>query len=172
MLAIFTVWIPLAALAGALAARLPVNDDAGAQSRVAAGIAVVGVYAVALGLGAGLGGILVGRWGPAGVGAREGALAGLGAAVVAVGVTWLAFGPSAGALLVAAVAAPMAALGGRVGRAPASGRAESRLTILEKRGRAAKPQSRREQVFSLMNPFFERPGDPAALVSPIDDRAG
>jgi hypothetical protein len=114
-LAIFTVWIPLAALAGALAAHLPVHDDAGGPSRVAAGIAVVGVYAVALGLGAGLGGFLVGRWGAAGVGAREAALAGLGAAVVAVSVTWLSFGPSSGALLVAAVAAPMAALGGRVG---------------------------------------------------------
>jgi hypothetical protein len=115
VLAIFTVWIPLAALAGALAARLPLSDEASGSSRIAAGFAVVGVYAVGLGLGAGLGGFLVGRWGPAGVGPREAALSGLGASAVAVAVTWLSFGPSAGALLVAAVAAPMAALGGRAG---------------------------------------------------------
>jgi hypothetical protein len=112
-LAIFTAWIPLAALAGALAARLPVGD--GGAGRVSAGLAIVALYAAALALGAALGGFLVGRWGAAGVGVREAALAGLGAALVACVVTWVSFGPSAGALLVAAVALPMAALGGRAG---------------------------------------------------------
>lgn len=119
-LAIFTVWIPLAALAGTLAARLPpgagAGDEArGALSTGAAGLAAVALYAAALALGAGLGGFLVGRWGTPGVGVREAALAGLGAAVVATGITWISFGPSAGVLVVALVSAPTAAVGGRVG---------------------------------------------------------
>jgi hypothetical protein len=109
VLAIFTTWIPLAALAGAAVARLPL--DAGG----AAGVTLVALYAAALALGAGLGGFLMGRWGAAGVGVREAALAGLGAAVVAAAVTWISYGPSAGVLLVAAVALPTAALGGRIG---------------------------------------------------------
>ena len=108
-LAIFTAWIPLAGLAGAAAARLGESTFAGA------GIGIVTVYAAALALGAALGGFLVGRWGTAGVGLREAALAGLGASAVAVGITWVSFGPSVGTLLVAAVATPMAAVGGRFG---------------------------------------------------------
>jgi hypothetical protein len=111
-LAIFTAWIPLAALAGVAASRLAPAE--GHASAVAA-VAIVGVYAVALALGAGLGGFLVGRWGSADVGSREAALAGLGAAGVAAGVTWVSFGPSLGSLLLAAIAAPAAALGGRLG---------------------------------------------------------
>ena len=108
-LAIFTAWIPLAGLAGAAASCL------GESALAGAGAAIVAVYAVALGLGAALGGFLVGRWGTAGVGLREAALAGLGASAVAIVATWVSFGPSAGALLVAAVATPMAAAGGRFG---------------------------------------------------------
>jgi len=111
-LAIFTAWIPLAALAGAAAARLPGDE---AHARIGVALLALALYGSALALGAALGGFLVGRWGSAGVGVREAALAGLGAAVVAGAVTWASFGPSAGALLVAAVALPMAALGGRVG---------------------------------------------------------
>jgi hypothetical protein len=110
-LAIFTAWIPLAALAGAAVAHLPLATGGGA----AAGVTLVAIYAAALAVGAGLGGFLVGRWGAAGVGVREAALAGLGAAVVAVVVTWVSYGPSVGGLLVAVVALPAAALGGRVG---------------------------------------------------------
>jgi hypothetical protein len=112
-LAIVTAWIPLAALAGALVARLPTGSGGGASP--ATGLVLVGLYAGALALGAALGGFLVGRWGTAGVGVREAAFAGLGAAAVAGVVTWVSSGPSAGALLVAAVALPMAALGGRAG---------------------------------------------------------
>ncbi len=114
-LAIFTAWIPLAALAGALAARLPAGDGGDGRGRAAAGLALVALYGAALALGSALGGFLVGRWGASGVGVREAALAGLGAAAVACVVTWISFGPSPGALLVAAVALPAAALGGRVG---------------------------------------------------------
>jgi hypothetical protein len=113
-LAIFTTWVPLAALAGAAASRLG-GADAEGQERATVGLIMVSLYAAALALGAALGGFLVGRWGPAGVGVREAALAGLGAAAVAGVVTWASSGPSAGALLLALVALPTAALGGRVG---------------------------------------------------------
>jgi hypothetical protein len=125
-LAIFTVWIPLAAIAGAIAARLPVRADDGpgaTWARLGPGLAAVGLYAAALAVGAVLGGFLVGRWGTPGVGVREAALAGLGAAVVAAGITWASFGPSAGSLLVVVVSAPLAALGGRVGLRARSRRA-------------------------------------------------
>jgi hypothetical protein len=125
-LAIVTAWIPLAALAGLLAVRIATHavaqgaEDADGQAAGAPGtpatvLAVVAVYAVALAIGAALGGFLVGRWGPAGVGVREAALAGLAAALVAGGITWVSFGPSPGALLLAVVAVPAAALGGRSG---------------------------------------------------------
>jgi hypothetical protein len=113
-LAIFTAWIPLAALAGAAASRVP-GAGAGGRERVVAASITVALYATALALGAALGGFLVGRWGSEAVRVREAALAGLGAAVVAGLVTWASFGPSAGTLLVALVAVPMAALGGRAG---------------------------------------------------------
>jgi hypothetical protein len=112
-LAIVTAWIPLAALAGAAVSRLPAGG--GREPSAAAGLALVGLYAGALALGAALGGFLVGRWGTEGVGVREAALAGLGAAAVAGVATWASSGPSAGPLLVAGVALPMAALGGRAG---------------------------------------------------------
>jgi hypothetical protein len=111
-LAIFTTWIPLAALAGAAATRLAPADG---QASGPAALVTVAVYAAALAVGAGLGGFLVGRWGSAQVGAREAALAGLGAAAVAAGISWVSFGPSPGSLLVAVLAAPVAALGGRLG---------------------------------------------------------
>ena len=113
-LAIFTAWIPLAALAGVAASRLAPTEGQG-QASTAAAVAIVGAYAAALALGAGLGGFLVGRWGSAQVGSREAALAGLGAAAVAAGITWVSFGPSLGSLVIAALAAPAAGLGGRLG---------------------------------------------------------
>jgi hypothetical protein len=115
VLAIVTAWIPLAGLAGIAASRLAESAGAGARAGVGVGVAIVASYVGALGLGAALGGFLVGRWGTSRIGIREAALAGLGASAVAMAVTWVAFGPSAGALLVAAVATPLAALGGRFG---------------------------------------------------------
>ena len=111
-LAIFTAWIPLAALAGVAASRLAPPEG---QASAVAAVAIVGGYAAALALGAGLGGFLVGRWGSAAVGTREAALSGLGAAAVATGISWVSFGPSSGSLVIAALAAPAAALGGRIG---------------------------------------------------------
>lgn len=114
-LAIFTTWIPLAAIASRLAARAETEDPGGLAGVAGAGIAAVALYVVAVALGAALGGFLVGRWGTGRIGVREAALAGLGASVVAAAVTWISFGPSAGALLVTAVSTPMAAFGGRLG---------------------------------------------------------
>lgn len=117
--AIFTAWVPLAALAMALAARVAARgqaqDGPDARGALATEIAVLALYAGALAIGAALGGMLVGRWGPRGVGVREAALAGLLAALVAGGLTWVSFGPSAGALLLVVVVVPAAALGGRSG---------------------------------------------------------
>jgi hypothetical protein len=121
-LATFTAWIPLSALAGWVAARLAARAQAGDDARLApAGAAIALLYALALALGAGLGGFLVGRWGTQGVGVRHAALAGFGAAVAGLAVTWIAFGFSAATLLLVVVAPAMAAWGGRAGlrlRAP------------------------------------------------------
>jgi hypothetical protein len=139
-LAIITAWVPLAALAGVAVAHLPAPDGSapdgdrirlGAAAALGGLVALVGLYGMALALGSALGGFLIGRWGPTGVGVREAAFAGLGAGVVAAAIGWLSsgvgsgvgsgassaasWGPSAGGLLVVAVAVPMAALGGRAG---------------------------------------------------------
>ena len=113
VVAIFTAWVPLAALATLAAARIA--GGASGRAALAAGAGTAAVFALALGLGAALGGALVGRWGPAGVGVREAALAGLGAALLAGALTWLTLGPSIGVLFLAAVAVPAAAAGGRAG---------------------------------------------------------
>jgi hypothetical protein len=112
-LAIVTVWVPLAALAGALAQALARSED-GAPGGPAS-LAIVALFAAALGLGAAMGGYLVGRWGTSAVGLREAALAGLLASVAAIGATWFAFGASAGALLIVPLVTPLAALGARWG---------------------------------------------------------
>jgi hypothetical protein len=116
-LAIVTAWVPLTALAGALASRLAGGAEGAGDARAASiGLAVASVYGVALALGALAGGYLVGRWGPGRVGVREAGVAGLGAAALAGAGTWITLGPSAGILLVAAVTLPFAALGGRAGQ--------------------------------------------------------
>ena len=118
-LAVFTAWIPLAALGTVSAAAFgrwasPVEESP--EPTFAAEVGATVIFAVALGIGAALGGLLLGRWGPRGVGVREAALAGLLAALVACAVTWLSFGVSpSSVLLVALVAVPAAALGGRLG---------------------------------------------------------
>jgi hypothetical protein len=114
-LAIVTTWVPLAAMAAWVAGRLAARADGEGAAGLGTAIAIAGLFAVALGLGAALGGMLVGRWGPPGVGVREAALAGLAAAAVAGALTCVTFGPSAGAVLLALVAVPAAAAGGRAG---------------------------------------------------------
>ncbi len=121
--AILTAWLPLSAVAAALAARIvaPPDGDAGRLAR--AGAIVVAVHAAALAAACLAGGYVVGRWGGEGAGVREAALAGLAAALVAVCAAWASFGFSPGSLLVVGVAMPFAALGGRRG---ARARATSR----------------------------------------------
>ena len=118
-LAVFTAWIPLAALGTVAAAAFGRWASPAAESpepTFAAEVGATVIFAVSLGIGGALGGLLVGRWGPPGVGVREAALAGLLATLVACGVTWVSFGVSpSSVVLVALVAVPSAALGGRLG---------------------------------------------------------
>jgi hypothetical protein len=112
--AIFAIWVPLSALAGAIASRLFAHASDEAALRRAA-LAASGAFGVALAGGALAGGFLVGRWGPPSVGVREAALAGFAAAVVATAWAWVSSGSSGGMLLVVLMVPPVAALGGRLG---------------------------------------------------------
>ena len=116
-LAIVTAWLPASALAGAIATRIALRAGEGQETTriVAAGLAIAATYAVALAAGAMAGGYMVGRWGASGAGVREAALAGLAAAAVAAVASWASLGLSPGVIAVALVAAPAAALGGRLG---------------------------------------------------------
>jgi hypothetical protein len=111
--AILVVWLPLAVVVGALAARLA-EGAGGSPGRIAA--IIVSMHAIALGLASAVGGLLVGRWGGPRVGVREAALAGTLASLVAIAGAWAAAGPSPGALAVVLIAVPLAALGGAWGR--------------------------------------------------------
>jgi hypothetical protein len=115
--AIFVAWLPLSAIGLALAARVSSRwtlDDPVQLAR--AGIAIGAIYALAIALGALGGGFIVGRWGKAGVGALQAALAGLVAATIATVLSCVSFGFTPRSLLVVVVAVPMAALGGTLGR--------------------------------------------------------
>jgi hypothetical protein len=115
--AIFVAWLPLSLLVGALAARLAAGAEGGTQDDVVrAALTIRVAYFVELALGAIGGGFVVGRWGAAGVGVREAALAGLAAGLIAVGVSCASFGVSVGSLVViVAIAVPAAAIGGWLG---------------------------------------------------------
>ena len=116
-LAIFVVWLPLAAVAAAVASRMFGRVAPGVVEASPAAIAAfVGMSALALALAAIVGGFVVGRWGGAGVGIRQASLAGFAAALVAVVASWASFGVSWSALVVVPFALPFAALGGRLGR--------------------------------------------------------
>jgi hypothetical protein len=113
-LAIVVVWVPLAWLSVLAAARL----GAGAPGASPAAAVAQGtlVLATGLALASFAGGYLVGRWGHAGAGVREAALAGLVAALAATLLAWTTGGVSPGALATVVIAVPAAALGGRIGR--------------------------------------------------------
>lgn len=97
---IFVVWLPVSAL-GARVAR----TTAALAAASTLGLAVASLA----------GGLLLGRWGGPGIGVREGALAGLLAALVAILGAGLELGFSPGSLLVGAVAIPLAAAGAALG---------------------------------------------------------
>jgi hypothetical protein len=99
---------------GASTARLLAHTTDPTALRRAALLAS-GAYMVELSGGALAGGYLVGKWGPATVGVRQAALAGLTASVALALVTWASYGATVGLLLLALLAPPMAALGGRLG---------------------------------------------------------
>jgi hypothetical protein len=100
-LAIVVVWLPLAALALALAGpRL---------ERVA--VASIGAVVAA----AFAGGFLVGKWGGPRAGVREAALAGAAAGLGGVVLSWVSFGIALGSAAVVVIATPAAAIGGTLG---------------------------------------------------------
>jgi hypothetical protein len=117
-LAIVVVWVPLAWLSVLAAARI--GGGAAVASAAAPAAAVIVqrtlVLATGLALAALAGGYLVGRWGHAGAGVREAALAGLVAALAATLLAWSTLGVSLGSLAIVVIAVPAAALGGRLGR--------------------------------------------------------
>ncbi len=116
-LAIFVVWVPLAAVAATVASHMVVRVAPGvAEPGPAAIAAFVGMSALALALAAIVGGFVVGRWGGAGAGVRQASLAGFAASLVAVIASWASFGVSLSALVVVPFALPFAALGGKLGR--------------------------------------------------------
>jgi hypothetical protein len=114
-LAIVVVWVPLAWLSVLGAARVGAGASGAAQS---AAVVVERTLVLAAGLAtaAFAGGYLVGRWGHAGAGVREAALAGLVAALAATLLAWITLGVSLGSLATVVIAVPTAALGGRIGR--------------------------------------------------------
>jgi hypothetical protein len=105
-LAVFVVWLPLAALTtGALAATGALAQAPTARAALfGAGLVVASLA----------GGFLVGRWGTRTVGVREAALSGLVAALAAAALAWSATGAAGGAVTIA-IAVPSATLGGRWG---------------------------------------------------------
>jgi hypothetical protein len=116
--AIFVVWLPLSALSTAVAVRWarPSPDESSGQAGRAA-LALVASSALAIAIGAWAGGFVVGKWGGSRAGLRVAAFAGLTAAVVAVAVSWIAYGFDPASLIVIGIAVPFAALGGKRGLA-------------------------------------------------------
>jgi hypothetical protein len=106
-LGIFVVWLPLAFVSALVATAV------GGLER--SPVLAVTVLVSALAIGALAGGYLVGRWGGAGVGVREAALAGLSASLVATALSFGTPGGLAGGLATVVVSVPCAALGGWLG---------------------------------------------------------
>jgi hypothetical protein len=92
-LAIFVVWVPLSWVATLAAQRMGELDPTPVHLLERAL-----PFALGLSLAALAGGYLVGRWGTAGAGVREAALAGLAAALIATALAWWAAGLSLGAI--------------------------------------------------------------------------
>jgi hypothetical protein len=109
---LLTAWLPLAALVGALAAKLASGSQADPAGALRAGVAIVGLHVVALALASFGGGFVVGRWGGSGVGVRTAALAGLSAGLAAVAVASVTMGFSPWSFFILAVSLPGSAAGG------------------------------------------------------------
>jgi hypothetical protein len=103
---IIVVWLPLEAILSAIARRGNVSTTVAS--------------AVALGIAAFAGGFLLGRWGASKVGVVDAALAGLASVAATTALSWWTFGGGVvlalDAIAAATIAAPIAALGGAVGR--------------------------------------------------------
>jgi hypothetical protein len=136
LVAIFTLWVPLAAIAEMVKKHAIVSylGDRSGEDQIQLAVAslsdrdhtrltavIIVVPMIALALASLGGGYLIGRFGGE-AGIREGALSGAGAALVAVLLAWSAGGITWGSLLSIAIAVPFGALGARIGlraRAPA-----------------------------------------------------
>jgi hypothetical protein len=115
-LGVFVVWLPLAWVTTLVVLRLGGPE--------APPVAQALLFAASLVLAALAGGYLVGRWGTRGVGVREAALSGLSAGVVAATIASGNLGVPLRVLITVgavSVAAPPAALGGRLGMKKRSG---------------------------------------------------
>jgi tRNA-(ms[2]io[6]A)-hydroxylase len=113
--AIFVVWLPVAAATAAMLSRM-VPRLAAYESNPTVVVALSATWVVGFGVATVAGSFVVGRWGGAAAGFREAVLSGLVAAIVAVMATWVSFGFSPGALSLVLLALPFAALGGKLGR--------------------------------------------------------
>lgn len=125
----FGAWLPLMGLAQAVSSRLiaamfgaEVTPEslrttlatASPEQRVRVGLALAIPHAVGLALAATAGGYLVGRYGK-GLGPREAAISGVALAIIVGGLTFSAVGFT-GFLAPMVLAAPFAALGGKLGK--------------------------------------------------------
>jgi hypothetical protein len=108
-LAIIAVWVPLSWLSLLAAVRV---DETRRPAAIGARVLVL---AAGLAIGALAGGYLLGRWGTAGVGMREAALAALVASLAATALAWGTGGASFGSLATVVIAVPPAVLGARLG---------------------------------------------------------
>jgi hypothetical protein len=108
-LAIIAVWVPLSWLSLLAAVRV---DETRQSAAIAARVLVL---AAGLAIGALAGGYLLGRWGTAGVGMREAALAALVASLAAMALAWGTGGASFGSLATVVIAVPPAVFGARLG---------------------------------------------------------
>lgn len=117
-LALFTVWLPLAGAAAAIASKFAPRGGETAAGAAGAGVAVAFAAASALALAiAALGaGFLIGKWGAPRAGVREAALAGLAASLVALLASSISLGFVPATLLVIPIAASASTLGGWLGR--------------------------------------------------------
>jgi hypothetical protein len=128
--ATFTAWVPLLWIAGALISKLAARfGDVGSPAEMAAAIdalppgearkftiLVIGILVLAWLIGALFGGFVVGRWGGENAGAREAAIGGFAAALIAVSLTTYQMGGVSWTfLLLLAATAGAGAFGGRIG---------------------------------------------------------
>jgi len=112
-LAIFVVWVPLAASTASIAARLAPAGRVDQPDRGT--LLFAGLSSLALAIAALAGGFVVGKARGTASASRDAALSGLAAASVAVVGSWVALGFNVTSLVAAAIAVAFATVGGKIG---------------------------------------------------------